>query len=181
MTDGNFVDIFLNSMTEGQTFITTQNQTVVAVNPHRNHDEPNEPFIVYDNQGNSYFEEDIDVEKSINATYHTVFAKFRIPKNATQVQAAIVYSTDNGITWSNQHQAELTIAKPDDLPYLPLDIKENHSDMRHFGQSFLDNMWRDGFNECLSIFDTGKTREKHIMTDMANSEEYAQKGNKRNS
>lgn len=56
---------FFDNIKEGQILVTVNGGQFVAVDPHRNTDEPDNPFIVYDDKGNSYFEEDIDVRKSL--------------------------------------------------------------------------------------------------------------------
>lgn len=152
---------FFDNMKEGQILVTVNGEQFAAVNPHRNTDEPDNPFIVYDDKGNSYFEEDIDVKKSLSLMDpnhepedHIIFSKFHIPPEATAVQAALIYTTDNGETWSNQIPAELTIACPEELEYLPVNGKQ--SQMRTLAHNFIEDTWRNGFNTCLELFKNGK-------------------------
>lgn len=154
------MDRFFDNMKEGQPLVDVNGNRFDAVNPHVNTDEPDNPFIVYDAAGNSYFESDIDIRKSLalldpeHKDEILVFSKFRIPANADSVQAAIIFTTDDGKTWSKQIPAELTIACPEELEYLPVNGKT--SEMRNLAHNFVEDTWRNGFNTCLELFKTGK-------------------------
>lgn len=150
---------FFENVTTGQNLVTKNGKKFTAVNPHVNTDEPDKPFIVYDDENNSYFEEDIDIEQSIMQTIntdaeHIVFSKFHVPKEAVSVQAVLIYSNDDGKTWSGQIPAEHTIACPDEMEYLP--VKGDKKEMRQLAHNFIEDTWRDGFNTCLELFKTGK-------------------------
>lgn len=155
------MDRFFKNMKEGQPLVDVNGHRFTAVNPHVNTDEPDDPFIVYDADGNSYFESDIDVRKSLalldpkhKEEDIIVFSKFRIPADADSVQAAIIFTADDGKTWSKQIPAELTIACPEELEYLPVNGKA--SDMKNLAHNFIEDTWRNGFNTCLELFKTGK-------------------------
>ena len=149
---------FIENITNGQNLVTKTGKQFTAVNPHVNTDEPDNSFIVYDNENNSYFGEDIDVEKSIlqanNAdAERIVFSKFHVPKDATSVQAVLIYSKDSK-TWSGQIPAEHTIACPDTMEYLP--VSGDKKEMKQLAHNFIEDTWRDGFNTCLELFKAGK-------------------------
>lgn len=165
---------FFENMENGQKLITKTGKQFTAVNPHINTDEPDSPFIVYDTDNNCWFEEDIDIEKSIllcesEETDKIVFSKFHLPKDATSVQAVLIYSKDNGKTWEDQIYAEHTIACPEEMVYLP--VTGDQKRMRQFGHNFIEDMWIDGFNTCLELFKNGKLKNmtpdkpNHIPTD----------------
>lgn len=166
---------FFENVENGQKLITKTGKQFTAVNPHINTDESDKPFIVYDENNNCWFEEDIDIEKSIllcesEATDKIVFSKFYLPKDATSVQAVLVYTKDNGKTWEDQIYAEHTIACPDEMDYLP--ITNDQRTMRQFGHHFIEDLWRDGFNTCLALFKNGKLENEnsetpsHVPTDV---------------
>lgn len=151
---------FFETMKEGQPLIAVNGDQFNAVNPHRNTDEPDNPFIVYDDKGNSYFEDDIDVKKSLalldpehEPEDRVIFSKFHIPPEATAVQAALIYTTDEGKTWSGQIPAEITIACPEALEYLTVNGKT--SQIRELAHNFIEDTWRNGFNTCLELFKNG--------------------------
>lgn len=152
------MDRFMETVRQGQKLADRNGNEFYAVNPHVNTDEPDHPFVVYDKNGNSYFAEDIDVEKSIlldtgqdmeREEYKekiVVFSKFHIPKDTTSVQSAIMYTRDDGKTWSSKISAEHTVTCPAKMECLFLER----------GQSLVEDAWRDGFNTCLELFQTGR-------------------------
>lgn len=167
---------FFENVKDGQILVTKNKEIIRAVNPHRNTDEPDEPFVVYDEKHNSYFAEDIDIEQSMLAQNadkenqeHIVFSKFRIPQEATQVQAVMIYSTDNGETWSGQIPAEHTMACPDEMQLLTLSGKK--SKIRQLSHNLLENTWRDGFNICLELFLNGQLQETEETINLTEEKE----------
>lgn len=176
---------FFDTIKEDQILVTTNGKRFAAKNPHLNPDE--DEWIAYDSDGDCYFTEDIDVEASLalmkdsqkenesddvktdtetdNKSDRLIFSKFHIPPEATAVQAALIYTTDDGKTWSGQIPAEITIACPEELPYLPLNGDE--SQIRHLAHNFIEDTWRDGFNTCREIFMTGNlsANPEHVSTD----------------
>jgi hypothetical protein len=170
---------FFNTVVDGQKLVTTNGEVFEAIHPHTNTDEPDEPFIVYDKEGNSYFEEDIDVEKTKQLALaekettestdddgdRIVFAKFRLPKDAKRVQAALVYTTlDDPQTpadWGQQIPAEITIAAPNKLNYLAFTPGDPNANIKHLAHALMDDLWNDGFNTCLEIFMTGEMPRVH--------------------
>lgn len=165
---------FFENVKNGQVLVTKNKETIRAVSPHINTDEPDRPFVVYDDEQNSYFAEDIDIEQSILAQNtenknRIVFSKFRIPKEATQVRTVMIYSTDNGKTWSGQVPAEHTIACPDEMPLLTLSGKK--SQIKQLSHNLLENTWRDGFNICLELFLNGQLQETQETIDLTKEKE----------
>lgn len=167
---------FFENVKDGQILVTKKGETIRAVNPHQNTDDPDKPFIVYDEKQNSYFAEDIDIEQSMLVTNtdkenqeHIVFSKFRIPQEATQVQAVMIYSTDDGKTWSKQIPAEHTMACPDEMQLLTLSGKK--SQIKQLSHNLLENTWRDGFNVCLELFVNGQLQETEEAVDLTEEKE----------
>lgn len=246
---GRYMKAFYDTIHAGYPVIMTNGMHIFAKNPHYDTDEPDTPFIVNDENGESYFGEDIDepkttaainvymsaeniaagnknaeislteirdniygrhdsrldavitsnngqctikTENSGEATCpanaqdiyiellklcmlshrdslknndggHDIFAKFHIPETASSVQAAIIYSEDDGKTWSEQIPAGLIIKCPDKIDYLPLQGDESQT--KELAHNMIEDTWRNGFNTCLEIFRTG-----HISTTENNTD-----------
>lgn len=149
---------FLKEVRTGQPLMTKKGAYFHAENPTISND--GEHFIVSDGNGSSFTEEDIDMEASKDLLItmkndKIIFSKFHIPRDANLVQAAVIYSKDDGKTWSDQIPAELSIRQPDPVPYFKMDNTEEAGAMRTFGHQLIENVWRDGFNTCLELFMTG--------------------------
>lgn len=153
------MDEFLKDVKPGQPLMAKDGTYFHAVNPSLS--DNGKSFTVSDDNGRIFTTNNIDIEASkelLNARDddRIIFSKFRIPKDAKAVQAALIYSKDDGKTWSDQIPAELTIAKPDVIPYLEMDNSPGAGAMKTFGHSLIENVWRDGFNTCLELFMTGQ-------------------------
>jgi hypothetical protein len=165
------MDEFLKEVQNGQPLMAKDGTYFHAENPTVSDDGAH--FTVLDETGKTFTEEDIDIEASRNLLAASeddriIFAKFHIPKDAKSVQAAVIYSKDDGKTWSDQIPAELSIAKPDSIPYFSMNSQPEAGMLRSFGHQLIENVWRDGFNTCLELFMTGTL--SHINPNSTNEE-----------
>lgn len=165
------MDEFLKDVKPGQPLMAKDGTYFHAVNPSLS--DNGNSFTVLDVNGRVFTQNNIDIEASKNILETSdddriIFSKFHIPKDAKSVQAAVIYSKDDGKTWSDQIPAELTIAKPDEIPYFELNNQPGAGSMKSFGHSLIENVWRDGFNTCLELFMTGNV--SNINPDSKNTE-----------